>query len=67
MAADDVRPFVAIRRQALELKVPAELGEAQLDEQKMRDTINHLLLNAVKFTPDGGTVTMSARRNNGTV
>jgi signal transduction histidine kinase len=61
-AADDVRPFSELRRQALEVDVPA-LGTMSLDAPKIRDSINHLLLNAVKFTPDGNPITLRARRS----
>jgi signal transduction histidine kinase len=33
----------------------------QADERKLRQIMHNLLSNAVKFTPDGGTVTLSAR------
>jgi signal transduction histidine kinase len=61
-AADDVRPFVDLRRQMLVEDWPADLGEINLDAEKMRDSLNQLLLNAIKFTPDGGAITLSARR-----
>jgi signal transduction histidine kinase len=38
------------------------LGSIQADHPKLRDCINQLLLNSVKFTPDSGTITLSARR-----
>jgi signal transduction histidine kinase len=66
-AADDVRPFVQIRHQTLDVDVAPGVGSAHLDSPKMRDSINHLLLNAIKFTPDGGRITLSGRRANGTV
>ena len=62
-AADDVRPFVELRHQRLVVDVPPELGRIDVDEPKIRDSLNHLLLNAVKFTPDGGTVGISATRS----
>jgi signal transduction histidine kinase len=37
------------------------LGEVSVDAGKVRDCINHLLLNAIKFTPDGGRIAVSAR------
>jgi signal transduction histidine kinase len=46
----------------LEVDVPGDVGTAHLDGEKMRDSINHLLLNAIKFTPDGGRIALSARR-----
>jgi signal transduction histidine kinase len=61
-AADDVRPFTALRKQTLAQKFTADLGTIQADRAKLRDALNELLLNAVKFTPDGGTVTLSACR-----
>ncbi len=63
-AADDVRPFVERRHQTLTLHVPADLGLVQLDSFKIHDAINHLLLNAIKFTPDGGCITLTARGRN---
>jgi signal transduction histidine kinase len=37
------------------------LGKAEVEIEKIRDSVNHLLLNSVKFTPDGGTISLSAR------
>lgn len=64
-AADDVRPFVGWRRQELALDLPADLGTVSVEPEKVRDSIDHLLLNAVKFTPDGGKIELSARRTAG--
>jgi signal transduction histidine kinase len=62
-AAEDVRAFVELRRQRLEKDWPTNLGEMELDAGKIRDSLNHLLLNAIKFTPDEGTITLSGRRS----
>ncbi|WP_428939289.1 ATP-binding protein [Fontivita pretiosa] len=61
-AAEDVRPFIELRRQQLVVEVPEDLGVIEIDAMKIRDSINHLLLNAVKFTPDQGRITLSAGR-----
>jgi signal transduction histidine kinase len=64
-AADDVRPFLEIRRQSLTVDVPEDAAApatVDVDEEKIRDCVNHLLLNAIKFTPDGGRIAVSARR-----
>jgi signal transduction histidine kinase len=63
-AADDVRPFVELRRQEFALDLPTDLGTMDLDAEKVRDSVNHLLLNAIKFTPDGGRIELSAARRN---
>jgi signal transduction histidine kinase len=60
-AAEDVRPFVDLRHQALVLHVAEDLGTLHLDPEKIRDSLNHLLLNAIKFTPDRGTITLEGR------
>ena len=62
-AADDVRPFVELRSQSLALEVPDDLGDADVEAAKIRDSLNHLLLNAIKFTPDGGRITLAATRS----
>ncbi|MDB5332281.1 MAG: histidine kinase,Response regulator receiver domain proteinhistidine kinase [Phycisphaerales bacterium] len=61
-AADDVRPFVNLRHQTLAMDVPADLGMLDVEAPKIRDTMSNVLLNAVKFTPDGGRVTLAAGR-----
>lgn len=66
-AVDDVRPFIEKRGQTLSLDMPPDLGSAEWDGPKIRDTLNHLLLNAIKFTPDAGTIGVIAAQqdNNG--
>lgn len=64
-AADDVRPFVELRHEEFVLDFPDDLGVMSIDAEKLRDSINHLLLNAIKFTADYGRITLSARRVNG--
>ena len=64
-AADDVQPFVQLRRQTLVVDINTDVGTVEVDAAKLRDSLNHLLLNAIKFTPDEGTVTLSGRRVEG--
>jgi signal transduction histidine kinase len=60
-AAADVATFVQQRRQTLEVDVSGARGTIQAEEDKLRDSVFQLLINAVKFTPDGGTVRLAAR------
>jgi signal transduction histidine kinase len=61
-AADDVRPFAEQRRLELVVELAPGLGTMEVDADKVRDSLNHLLLNAIKFTPDGGRIEVGARR-----
>jgi len=66
-AVDDIAPFIELRRQKLVRDWPADMGTLAIDAPKIRDAINHLLLNAIKFTPDEGTINVLARRADGAV
>jgi signal transduction histidine kinase len=62
LAVADVATFGEWRRQTLAIEVAANLGKLAVDPDKIRDSVAHLLLNAIKFTPDGGTIRLSAHR-----
>jgi signal transduction histidine kinase len=61
-AAADVNIFIAQRQQTLEVDIPADLGTIYVEEDKIRDSVFQLLVNAIKFTPDGGTISITAKR-----
>jgi len=59
-AVDDHRFQAERRRLAIECEVPAELPCIATDEQRVRAIIGNLLSNALKYTPAGGRITLSA-------
>ena len=59
-----IRERAASHAVQLSTDVPADLGVAHADERKIRQVLLNLLSNAVKFTPAGGSVRVSARREN---
>jgi signal transduction histidine kinase len=61
-AAHEVKPFIDQRKQELTLDLSTNLGTLDIEGGKIRDSLENLLLNAIKFTPDGGKITLGARR-----
>ena len=58
---DQVRPFLEARQQRLVTELDDELGPFELDADKISAVLVNLITNAIKFTPDGGTIELVAR------
>jgi signal transduction histidine kinase len=58
--AEQVRPFVQARSQRLEISTSEALDDFEIDPDKMHAALVNLLTNAIKFTPDGGLIRISA-------
>ena len=52
---------------ALQVDIDPQLGELVGDERKVKQVVLNLLANAVKFTPEGGQISLTARRRDGLV
>ncbi len=62
-AAAEVASFVERRRQVLEVDGQEDLGNVVVEPDKLHDSIVQLMVNAIKFTPDGGRIRLFAERN----
>jgi signal transduction histidine kinase len=61
-ATSEINHFVEARQQQLDLSIPEDLGMLHVEPDKIRDSLVQLLVNAIKFTPDGGAIHLSASR-----
>jgi PAS domain S-box-containing protein len=62
MAIETARPLIESRRHAFRATLPDEPIHVRGDRVRLVQVIGNLLTNAAKFTPPGGTVTLTARR-----
>lgn len=61
-AVAEVQQFIQMRQQTLETSIPDDLGNLDVEPDKIHDSLVQLLANAIKFTPNGGTIRLSAGR-----
>jgi signal transduction histidine kinase/CheY-like chemotaxis protein len=66
-AVEAVRPSAETKRIALEVLLAEDLGIVAADPDRIQQIVWNLLTNAVKFTPEGGAVTLSAYKEPGRV
>ena len=57
--------FASNKKISMEVKVDASLENIRADRIKLRQILYNLMNNAIKFTPEKGRVTVSARKNEG--
>lgn len=58
---EQVHPFVDARRLNIAVAIDENLGTFEIDGDKISDAVCNLLTNAIKFTPDCGTIGLTAR------
>ena len=63
--ADDMGALVSSNGQSLELGLGPSLPMVWADEERLRQVVLNLLINASKFTPEGGKITLKAREEDG--
>ncbi len=57
---DELAPYLELRGQSVVLVVEPDLDPIEADRDKLTDVLVNLLANAIKFTPDGGTIRLGA-------
>jgi signal transduction histidine kinase len=60
-AVDEVRPLAERGQLRLEVEVPQDLPQTAADPERLHQIVVNLLANAVRFTPPGGRVSVSAK------
>jgi signal transduction histidine kinase len=58
-AAVGVEPQVDLKRQTLRVSVPEGVVMADIDAPKLEQSLENLLSNATKYTPDGGSISLA--------
>lgn len=56
--AEELAPVVEERRLSLETSIPPGLPPVEVDPDRIDQVLTNLVLNAVRFTPDGGRITI---------
>ena len=60
LAVDELAPHFQLRGQSVAIEVEPGLPPLGVDPDKIADALINLLANAIKFTPDGGTIRVAA-------
>ena len=63
--AEELTPVARRKEQSLEAVLPAALPMINADVQRLEQVLRNLLVNALKFTPKGGSITLKANKGDG--
>ncbi len=66
-AVTEIGPLAEAKRIKIEARISEQLPLVKIDADRILQALRNLIGNAVKFTPDGGRVTLSAQQKNGAV
>jgi PAS domain S-box-containing protein len=60
---DGLRLLAEAKRQALEVNLSSNLPDVAIDAHRISQVLSNFVGNAIKFTPEGGTIRISARQH----
>jgi PAS domain S-box-containing protein len=66
-ACEMCRPAIDARKHALSVKLPEEPIQLEADPARLTQVVVNLLTNAVKYTPEGGLISLSVEQEGGQV
>jgi PAS domain S-box-containing protein len=66
-AAAGVAPAAEAKRITLSQQIAPDLPPIEGDRKRLHQVLNNVLWNAIKFTPEGGTIVLDGRVNDGAV
>jgi two-component sensor histidine kinase len=61
MAASSLRPHADVKSIQIDVQIPESLPAVYGDQEKIEQILTNLIGNAIKFTPDGGNILISAQ------
>ncbi|NKE67165.1 PAS domain S-box protein [Ramlibacter sp. RBP-2] len=66
-AVETARPLIEARRHTLSIELPSQPVHVEADPTRLSQIMQNLLVNAAKYTPDGGRVSVKAHAADGFV
>jgi signal transduction histidine kinase len=61
------RTYLSSQRDLIQLKLDTDVPPLQADQDKLTQVITNLVNNAIKYSPEGGTILVGSRRENNTI